>query len=98
MIVIFLFALVGSHSLTFNPDFIDPNFPQTVDPYMTQYNDLSKMFWIVYTAATYDFYPDNQILAAQNYYANWLFWHIFVTLNMFLFSVIHTSLIYQKFR
>jgi len=48
--------------------------------------------------ATYDSYPDNQLIAVQNYEPNYLFFIVFIFLNMFLFSSIPGSLIYNKFR
>lgn len=65
--IITSWALLGSRALTFDPDFKDPNFPLTMDPYKNNYSDLGYMIFIVYVTATYDSYPDNQNLAIQNY-------------------------------
>lgn len=31
------YAVLGNRALTFDPNFKDPNFPQNVDPYKTNY-------------------------------------------------------------
>ena len=64
--VIVGYAFIGNKTLTFDPSYVDPNYPQYVDPYRTNYSNLSTMIFIVYVTATYDAYPDNQILAVQN--------------------------------
>jgi len=56
------------------------------------------MIFITYVTATYDSYPDNQIRAIQNSELNYMFFIVFIFLNMFLFSSIPGSLIYNKFR
>lgn len=56
------------------------------------------MIFIVYVTATYDSYPDNQTLAIQNFEPNYIYFIIFIFMNMFLFSSIPGSLIYIKFR
>jgi len=66
-IVICGWALIGSRALTFDPNYVDPNYLQNVDPYKNNYSDLGKMIFVVYVLATYDSYPDNQILAIQNF-------------------------------
>ena len=58
-IIIFGWALVGSRALTFDPTFVDPKFPQNVDPYKNNYSNLGHMIFVVYVLATYDSYPDN---------------------------------------
>jgi hypothetical protein len=92
------FAFVGSLTLTFDPAYVDPDFPQAMDPLKTNYNDLGKMIYQIYAAGTYDFYPDNQILAVQNYQPNYIFYIVFVFFNLFLFTPIPGGLIYNKFR
>jgi uncharacterized SAM-binding protein YcdF (DUF218 family) len=62
------------------------------------YNDLGKMIYQVYAVGTYDFYPDNQILAVQNYQPNYIFFIVFIFFNLFLFTPIPGGLIYNKFR
>lgn len=52
----------------------------------------------MYGVATYDFFPDFQILATQNYEPNYIFYAVFVFLNMFLFASIPGAVIYNKFR
>ena len=56
------------------------------------------MIFIVYVTATYDSYPDNQTLSIQNFEPNYIYFIIFIFMNMFLFSSIPGSLIYIKFR
>lgn len=97
-IVIGGWALIGSRALTFNPEYVDPQYPQHIDPYKNDYQNLSHMIFVIYVTATYDSYPDNQILAIQNYEPNYIFFIIFIFMNMFLFSSIPGSLIYVKFR
>jgi len=59
--------LIGSRALSFDPNYHDTSFPQSMDPYKNQFSDLGKMIFVVYVTATYDSYPDNQILGIQNY-------------------------------
>lgn len=66
-IIIVGYALIGSRGLTFDPSYQDPNYPIPFDPYKTNYRDLSKMIFMTYVSGTYDSYPDNQLLAIQNY-------------------------------
>ena len=56
------------------------------------------MIYHMYGVATYDFYPDLQILAVQNYEPNYIFYIIFVFFNMFLFASIPGAVIYNKVR
>lgn len=99
-IVICSWALIGSRALTFDPAFKDsnPKYTQDVDPYKNDYSDLSHMIFVIYVTATYDSYPDNQILAVQNNQPNYIFFIVFIFMNMFLFSSIPGSLIYLKFK
>lgn len=96
--VIVGYALLGNRSLTFDANYKDPAYPQMVDPYKTNYSNLGNMIFILYVTATYDSYPDNQNLAAQNYMPNMIYFVIFIFANMFLFSSIPGSLIYIKFK
>lgn len=96
--VIVGYALLGNRSLTFEPSFKDSQYPQNVDIYKTNYSNLGNMIFIVYVTATYDSYPDNQMLAAQNYLPNMIYFIVFIFANMFLFSSIPGSLIYIKFK
>lgn len=92
------YALLGNRALTFDPSYKDPIYRQDVDPYKTNYLELDRMIFMVYVTATYDSYPDNQILAIQNSEPNYIYYIIFIFTNMFLFSSIPGSLIYIKFR
>lgn len=65
-IVVIGYALIGSRSLTFDSSFKDPSVSQPFDVYKTNYNDLRYMIFTVYVTATYDSYPDNQLLVLQN--------------------------------
>lgn len=56
------------------------------------------MIFVMYVTATYDSYPDNQLVAIQDYEPNYFFFIIFIFLNMFLFSSIPGSIVYNKFR
>ena len=71
-IIIVIFAIIGSRTLTFDKNFVDPdpnfaNVPYGPDQYFNNYNDLSRMIYHVYGLATWDYYPDFQILAGQNF-------------------------------
>ena len=100
-IIIVGFAFIGSQSITFDPNYVDPNYPNIpyiADPYYNNYNDFGKMIYQMYGVATYDFYPDFQTLATQNYQPNYIFFAVFVFLNLFLFATIPGAVIYNKFR
>lgn len=56
------------------------------------------MIFQTYALATYDNYPDNQILAVQNYEPNTIYFIVFIFLNMFLFASIPGTIFYNKFR
>ena len=102
-IIIVTFALIASQTITFNPNFIDPdphwqNVPEAPDMYYNNYNQLSRMIYHVYGLATWDFFPDFQLLAVQNYEPNYIFFIVFVFFSMFLFKAIPGAVIYTKFR
>lgn len=92
------YSLLGNRSLTFDPNFKDSQYPQNVDLYKTNYGNLGNMIFIIYVTATYDSYPDNQNLAAQNYLPNMIYFVVFIFANMFLFSSIPGSIIFIKFK
>lgn len=96
--VIVGYALLGNRALIFDPNFKDPNYPQNVDPYKTNYGDLRHMIFMVYITAAYDSYPDFQMLVIQNYEPNYIYYIVFIFANMFLFSSIPGTLIYYVFR
>lgn len=96
--IIVSYAIIGSRSLSFDPNFQDPNYPVAFDEYKTDYNHLGHMIFMVYVTATYDSYPDNQTLAIQNYEPNYIYYIAFIFLNMFIFSSIPGSLIYLRYR
>ena len=97
-IIIFTWALIGSTALKFDESFVDENYPQNIDPYKSNYNHLPSMIFIMYVTATFDAYPDNQTLSIQNSEFNYIFFIVFVFMNMFLFSFIPGLLIYTQFR
>jgi hypothetical protein len=97
-VIISGYALIGNKALVIDPNFQDPNYPITFDPYKTNYGSLRQMIFIVYVTATFDSYPDNQLLSIQNYEPNHLYYIIFIFMNMFLFSSIPGSLIYLRYR
>ena len=97
------FALIGSRTITFNPSFVDPdprwaNVPYPADEYLNNYNNMSRMIYFVYGMGTWDYYPDFQLLAVQNFEANYIFFIVFIFFNMFLFAAIPGAVIYNKFR
>jgi hypothetical protein len=92
------FAFVGSLTITFDPNYVDQDYPINFDELKANYNDLGRMIYQVYAVGTYDFYPDNQILAVQNYQPNYIFFIVFIFFNLFLFTPIPGGLIYNKFR
>lgn len=49
--------MVGSLSLTFDRNFVDPSYPQVSDAYSSNYDNLGKMIFQIYGLATYDYYP-----------------------------------------
>lgn len=61
------------------------------------YNSLSKMVFIMYICSTHDSYPDNQLLAVQQSQYYYGFFIAFIFLNMFLYSSIPGSLLFNTF-
>lgn len=96
--VIVGYALLGNRALAYDPSYVDPNYPQRVDPYKSNYGDLLHMIFHVYVTATYDAYPDNQLLVIQNYEPNYIYYIVFIFANMFLFSSIPGTIIYLGFK
>lgn len=96
--VIVFYALLGNRALKFDPNYKDPNYPMNVDPYRSNYGDLVMMIFNVYVTSSYDSYPDNQMLAIQNYEPNYIYYIVFVFANMFLFSSIPGTIIFLVFK
>ncbi len=96
--VIVGYALLGNRALTYDPSYKDPNYPLNVDPYKSDYGELLHMIFNVYVTASYDSYPDNQMLAIQNYEPNYIYYIVFVFANMFLFSSIPGTIIFLVFK
>ena len=65
------------------------------DTFTNNYSSLSHMIFIVYVNGSYDAFPDNQLLAFS--ISQWFeaFFLLFVFLNMFLFSSIPSSLLFD---
>ena len=59
---------------------------------------MGRMIYFVYGMGTWDFYPDFQLLAVQNFEPNYIFFITFIFFNMFLFAAIPGAVIYNKFR
>ena len=98
-IIIFGFALIGSKTLTFDAERRFPGSEfESSDFYMSNYSNLSMMIFQTYALSTYDNYPDNHVLAVQNYEPNYIYFIVFIFLNMFLFVEIPATIFYQKFR
>jgi hypothetical protein len=67
-IIIVGFAFVGSKVINYDPNYVDPNFPNqpgSFDVYQSNYNSFTRMIMQIYTLGTYDNYPDNQIPSVQ---------------------------------
>lgn len=90
IVIVLLFALVGNI-------LIDVPQGTTTDPFTNNYSSLSHMIFIIYVTGSYDAFPDNQLVAFQ--ISQWfkLFFLGFVFLNMFLFSSIPGSLLFDCF-
>ena len=56
------------------------------------------MIFIVYINCTYDAYPDNQLPALQANLAYYPFFILLIFMNMFIFSSIPGSLIFDQFK
>ena len=95
------FAFVGSEVINYDPSFVDarfPNQPGGYDVYQSNYNNFGLMIMQIYALATYDNYPDNQAPSIQYREANYIFYIVFIFLNMFLFVLVPGTIIYNKFR
>jgi hypothetical protein len=66
-IIVVAFAVIGNKALLIDVNYKDPYQPMNVDPYKSDYLSLEKMIFITYIAGSYDVFPDNQMLAIQNY-------------------------------
>lgn len=89
-LVIVVFALIGNILIKV-PE------TATVDEFTNNYNDLGHMIFNVYVCGSYDSFPDNQLLAFE--ISKWfqLFFVFFIFLNMFLFSSIPGSLLFDTY-
>jgi len=56
------------------------------------------MIYQIYGLSTYDNFPDNQTPAIQYYKPNYIFFAVFIFLNMFFFASVPGTLIYNKIR
>ena len=89
--MIVIFAIIGSQIIT-----TDPSVP--LDPYVNNYSNLGRMIFIVYVLGTYDAYPDNQLPAIESNIYYYGFFILFIFLNMFIFSSIPGSIVFDTFR
>ena len=89
--MIIIFAVVGSQIITTDPSV-------ATDPYVNSYDNLGHMIFIVYVLGTYDAYPDNQLPAVESNIYYYSFFILFILLNMFIFSTIPGSIVFDKFR
>ena len=89
-VVVLVFALVGSTLITVPAG-------TTTDSFTNNYESLGKMIFIIYVTGSYDAFPDNQFLAFS--ISQWfeIFFLLFVFLNMFLFSSIPGSLLFDSY-
>lgn len=94
---IFYIVVVSAYAITVS-ELIELPLDVAVDDYKNNYGELGKMIFITYVLGTYDAYPDNQLPAIRSQlYYYWLF-ILFIFLNMFIFSSIPGSLIFDIFR
>lgn len=68
------------------------------DPILNNYQELSRMIFITYITGTHDSYPNNQLPAIQANIYYYGFFIGFIFLNMFLFTSIPGSLLFDCFR
>jgi hypothetical protein len=89
-VVVFIFALVGNV-------LIEVPEGTATDSFTNNYSSLGHMIFIMYVTGSYDAFPDNQLLAFS--ISQWfeIFFLLFVFLNMFLFSSIPGSLLFDCF-
>ena len=88
--VVLIFALVGSVLIQVPSGTV-------TDTFTNNYSSLGHMIFIVYVTGSYDAFPDNQLLAFE--ISQWfqIFFLLFVFLNMFLFSSIPGSLLFDSY-
>lgn len=88
--VVLTFALVGNTLIQV------PEGTET-DSFTNNYTTLGNMVFVVYVTGSYDAFPDNQLLAFS--ISQWfeVFFLLFVFLNMFLFSSIPASLLFDSY-
>jgi hypothetical protein len=100
-LIILGFAFLGSVVINYDQNFVDPkypNYPAKFDVYQSNFNNFQKMIMQIYVLGTYDNYPDNQTPSIQYEEANYVFYIVFIFLNMFLFVLVPGTIIYNKFR
>ena len=96
MFAVFYFLVVVVFGLIANV-FISVPESMQVDRFQSNYNSLGHMIFIIYVTGSYDSYPDNQLKAFE--ISEWfeLFFIVFIFLNMFLFSSIPGSLLFDSY-
>lgn len=68
-----------------------------MDSFTNNYSTLGNMVFVIYVTGSYDAFPDNQFLSFS--ISQWFeaFFLLFVFLNMFLFSSIPGSLLFDSY-
>lgn len=89
-VVVLTFALVGNTLIQVPED-------TTTDNFTNNYTTLGNMVFVIYVTGSYDAFPDNQLLSFS--ISQWFeaFFLLFVFLNMFLFSSIPASLLFDSY-
>ena len=77
--------------------FIEVPEGMAVDRFQSNYNNLGHMIFIIYVTGSYDSYPDNQLKAFEISELLEVFFIGFIFLNMFLFSSIPGSLLFDSY-
>lgn len=89
-VVVLIFALVGNILIQVPEGTV-------TDSFTNNYSSLGNMVFIIYVTGSYDAFPDNQLLSFS--ISQWFeaFFLLFVFLNMFLFSSIPASLLFDSY-
>lgn len=89
-VVVFMFALVGNILIQVPEGTV-------TDTFTDNYSSLGHMIFIMYVTGSYDAFPDNQLLAFSISQYFEVFFLLYIFLNMFLFSSIPGSLLFDCF-
>ena len=90
-LVIIGFAIVGNQFITVGPH-------EKLDNYRENYGELGKYIFVLYVMSSYDSYPDNQLAAIRNQPFIYIYFIIFIFMNVLLFTTIPLSVIFQSFK